>query len=304
MPDKPAAEVEITAPLVRDLVLSQAPRFAPDAEIGLDHEADGWDCSVWRLGRDLAVRLPRRALAAPLVLHEQRVLPELARLLAPTGLGVPEPLACGRPGYGYPWSWSIVPWFSGARGLDTSLRSRTGWVDRLAAALCALHVPAAPDHPVNPVRGVPLAMRARAVRGRIASLQGRIADEELSGLTGLWDAALQVPRWSGPPLWIHGDLHPGNLIAREEELIAMIDFGDVTGGDPAYDLSVAWTAFDQSARTRFRSLLGDRYDDAAWVRARGWAAAVALMLLDQSDDNPPYAALGVQTVRELLSSDN
>ena len=41
-------------------------------------------------------------------------------------------------------------------------------------------------------------------------------------------------------VWIHGDLHPGNLLVRDGRLSGVLDFGDVTAGDPATDLSVGW----------------------------------------------------------------
>lgn len=301
MPDKPAAEIEIGEGLVRALVDSQATRIPGVAARALAHAADGWDCSVWRLGDDLAVRLPRRALAAPLVLHEQEVLSEFAARLAPTGVGVPAPVVHGRPGFGYPWSWSVVPWFDGRSGVDLAPADRAGWALPLAAALLALHVEAPLRFPANPVRGVPLSRRARAVAGRFTSLRGRVPDPALSRLDELWDAALRAPAWSGAPLWIHGDLHPGNLIARGSDLVAIIDFGDVTAGDPAYDLAVAWLAFDTDGRDAFRMAVADRYDEATWTRAHGWAAAVVLMLLDQSDDNPGYLALGGDALAELMA---
>lgn len=301
MPDKPSAEFEIHEDLVRALVASQATRIPDAASLPLAHAADGWDCSVWRLGDDLAVRLPRRALAAPLILHEQEVLSEVAGRLAPTGVGVPAPVVHGRPGFGYPWSWSVVAWFHGQGGLGIPRATRSSWAPPLAAALLALHVAAPPRFPVNPVRGVPFARRERAVAGRFTSLRGRVPDTTLTRLHELWDAALDAPAWSGEPLWIHGDLHPGNLVARGSELVAIIDFGDVTAGDPAYDLAVAWLAFDPVGRAAFRTAAGDRYDADTWTRAHGWAAAVTLMLLDQSDDNPAYLALGTEAVTELTS---
>src|SRR5690606_34725290 len=101
---------------------------------------------------------------------------------------------------------------------------------------------------------------------------------------------------------IHGDLHPGNLIARSERLTGIIDFGDVTAGDPAYDLAVAWRAFDAEGRAAFIAATGDRYDGTTWTRAHGWAVAVTLILLGQSDDNPEYLELGRECLHELSVS--
>jgi aminoglycoside phosphotransferase (APT) family kinase protein len=300
MPDKPSAELEIGEELVRALVVSQATSLREVAALSLVHIAEGWDCSVWRLGSELAVRLPRRAVAAPLVLHEQRVLADVARRLSDSGVGVPTPVVAGVPGHGYPWSWSIVPWFEGTSGLGVPRQRRAGWAVPLARALLALHVAAPPDHPVNPVRGVPLEMRADAVDARLASLTGRVTDEALQSLRRLWSAALAAPPWGRAPVWLHGDLHPGNLVADGSQLVAIIDFGDVTAGDPAYDLAVAWLAFDASGRAEFVHALRDQYDAGDWTRAHGWAAAVTLMLLDQSDDNPEYARLGSESLAELM----
>ena len=299
MPDKPAAELEVREQLVRALVSSQAKAIPDAAKLSLAHAADGWDCSVWRLGDQFAVRLPRRALSAPLVLHEQAVLPNIASRLARSGVGVPAPIVAGRPELGYPWSWSIVPWFEGTAGLGIPRADRAGWAAPLAEALLALHVPAPPDHPVNPVRGVPLARRADVVAGRMESLRGRVPAVVLERAGGLWDAALDAPPWPGRPVWIHGDLHPGNLVARGSQLVAIIDFGDVTGGDPAYDLAVAWLAFDPEGRSAFLASAGDRYDQATWTRAHGWAAAFTLLLLDRSDDDPEYASLAADALQEL-----
>lgn len=303
MPDKPSAEISIDSELVRRILLSQAP--ARIATLPLTHVADGWDCALWRLGRDLAVRLPRRALAAPLIDHEQRALPLVAGAVEATGVRVPLPLFLGVPTPFYPWTWSIVPWFDGARGLDVPRPRRIGWADPLARALDALHQPGPFDAPRNPVRGVPLRVRAETVAGRFRALRerGALDAAHLARAEQLWRTALDAPEWSRAPVWIHGDLHPGNLVAQDDRLVAIIDFGDVTAGDPAYDLAVAWLAFDPAGRRTFVDATGDRYDDATWVRARGWAAAFAIVLLAQSDDDPDYASLGRGALRELTASD-
>lgn len=298
MPDKPAAEIRIDEALVRRLLELQAAEWA-DRPLRLI--AEGWDNVVWRLGDTHAVRLPRRALAAPLAANEQSALPAIAHRLAPTGVRVPAPIVAGRPDAGYPWAWSIVPWFDGTAGLDVPRAERGSWAVPLAAAVAALHVPAEPGYPVNPVRGVPLATRAAAVAERFERLRRRtdLDPALVRAAERAWDEASAAPPWSAPPMWIHGDLHPGNLVADGSRLVAIVDFGDVTAGDPAYDLGVAWVAFDDAGRSAFIEALDERYDAATWVRARGWAAAVTAMLLDASDDNPPYAALGREALEEF-----
>lgn len=300
MPDKPSAELQITAQLVRRL-LTQADAVVPNASaLPVSHVADGWDCAVWRLGDDLAVRLPRRALAAPLVRHEQRWLPELATRVGAMGLRLPTPLFAGAPDAGYPWPWSIVPWIKGVPGLQVSRSERTGWARPLADLLVALHRPAPADHPANPYRGMPLADRDAVVRERLEGLHSAGIDG-LDVLASLWERGVAAPAWGAPPVWIHGDLHPGNLIADGDRLTGVIDFGDITAGDPAYDLAVAWLAFDDIGRAAFIAATGSHYDESTWTRARAWAVSVTTMLLHHSDDDPAYAALGGEAAAELSS---
>jgi aminoglycoside phosphotransferase (APT) family kinase protein len=304
VPDKPAAEFAIHPALVRALLAAQATDRIPDAaSLTLEKVAEGWDSEVWRLGRDHAVRLPRRELAAPLVRHEQRVLPGIAARLEPLGVHVPAPLVAGVPACGYPWAWSVVPWIEGERGLDVPRAARSGWAGSLAAALVALHVDAPVDHPVNPVRGGPLAERAAAFEDRLATVRALdiIDGPTATELEAVWREGLRTAPWERRAVWIHGDLHPGNLVSHHGHLAGIIDFGDVTGGDPAYDLAVAWLAFDAGGRSAFRAATGGRYDTSTWRRAHAWAAAVTLMLLVHSDDNPDYADLGKDAAAEVVA---
>lgn len=306
MPDKPAAEVDIDESLVRVLLADQAERVIPDAvTLPLAKVAEGWDSEVWRLGARHAVRLPRRAVAAPLARHEQRALPDIARRLGAVGVRVPAPVVAGTPTEAFPWAWSVVPWIEGDRGMDVPRGDRSDWAETLAAALGALHVHAPAGHPVNPVRGGALATRAAAFRDRLAALRDAQAiDPATAGLLeDAWHAGLSAAPWSRAPVWIHGDLHPGNLVSHDGGLAGIIDFGDVTAGDPAYDLAVAWLAFDAGGRARFRAATSDRYDAATWRRARAWAAAVVLMLLLHSDDDPDYRALGTDAAADIIADD-
>jgi aminoglycoside phosphotransferase (APT) family kinase protein len=187
--------------------------------------------------------------------------------------------------------------------MDAPVAERGEWATTLADVLGALHSEAREDHPVNPFRGVPLATRGDAVADRLAALRdsGALDAKDATALGDVWHAGLAVGAWSRPPLWIHGDLHPGNLVTRDGRLAGIIDFGDVTAGDPAYDLAVAWLAFDTGGRERFIAASGSRYDTATWRRAHAWAAAVAMMLLVHNDDNPEYVALGRAAAAEVIA---
>ncbi|GAA4446288.1 aminoglycoside phosphotransferase family protein [Phytohabitans houttuyneae] len=286
--DTPAAEVDIDATLVHRLVRAQH----PDLDGPLRLVANGWDNVIYRLGADLCVRLPRRAVAVDLIRHEQRWLPALA---ARTGTVVPAPVRAGVPGEGYPWPWSICPWFEGRPAVDVPPPERAPAAAELAEFLARLHGPAPAGAPANPWRGVPLAARDPAVRERLA---GR------PDLLALWERLVSAPVWAGPPYWLHGDLHPGNLVlapSAPARLAAVIDFGDLTAGDPATDLAVAWLAFDAAGRAAFRA----RYDALTgmdpdtWVRARGWALNLGTAIGAQSADNPRMAAVSVHALAEV-----
>jgi aminoglycoside phosphotransferase (APT) family kinase protein len=294
--------------------------------------ANGWDNMLFRLGPDLLVRLPRRELAVPLVEHEQRWLPELAPRLP---LPVPAPVFAGRPlrrpEVEFPWPWSIVPWFEGEPlGLRPLARVEASTLARdLARFLHALHNPAPADAPLNPFRGGPLSGRAdptaKCLEPGSAAMVAVGSPQPAQRVRDRWHEALAQPDWSRPRCWLHGDLHPLNLVwrpaastdpagpddpspARGDEdgsppigrLVAVIDFGDITGGDPATDLAAAWWLFpDPDHRAEFRSQvrIGDSgVDDATWSRARGWALSVAATLVSRSADHPVLFELARRTL--------
>lgn len=298
MPDTPAAEVDVGEDLVRRLLVDQHPDLA---RLPLRPESNGWDNTVWRLGDHLAVRLPRRTVAARLVEKEQRWLPTLAeRVGAVSDVVLPVPVRVGRPAAGYPWPWSVVPWVAGRSAGTVAPAARTALADALAVVVRALHVPAPPDAPDNPVRSMPLAGRDDAVRGRLAAASLPRRDE----VAELWGELSTTSPWEGPATWIHGDLHPHNLVVDDDgALAAVIDFGDLTAGDPATDLATAWMTFDAVGRARFRTLLADRYDEATWRRAKGWALSIATAMVVMSDDDEVIRAIGRHTLDEVLDDE-
>jgi aminoglycoside phosphotransferase (APT) family kinase protein len=291
---RPPAEVDVTTDLVRTLLRQQHPDLA---DLSLRPASSGWDNVTLRLGDRLAVRVPRRLNAAGLVENEQVWLPVLAPRL---GVDVPVPVRVGRPSADFPWAWSVVPWFTGRPATSMPPARRRRLAVPLADVVARLHVPAPDDAPVNPVRGVPLARRDSAVQERLAS--GAVPEPDR--VRRVWQHALAAPPWPGPPLWIHGDLHPANLIVGEQgDLRAVLDFGDVAAGDPATDLAAAWLAFEAGGRRRFRDrLAGHSGADAdTWVRARGWALVMATAVLVHSDDDPVFARLAREGLAQVLA---
>lgn len=286
------ADIEIDVPLVRRLVAAQHLDLLD--EIAFFDK--GWDNALFRLGERLLVRLPRRAAAAGLIAHELRWLPELAPRL---DVDVPVPVRVGHPDAHFPWSWSIVPWFDGRAVASASHPERERLAVDLARFVGQLHAPAPADAPVNPVRGVPLARRDPAVRRRLASRLLPASRE----LAALWGRLVAVPDWKGPALWLHGDLHPLNLVLDATgHLSAVVDFGDLCGGDPATDLAVAWLAFGPQERAGFRAGVDAvaGYDRHTWQRARGWALVLASAILEGSAPNSPMLEIAHHALGQVL----
>jgi len=283
-------EVRIDAAAVRRMVDAQFPRWStlplgPVASAGTDN-------ALFRLGTTMVVRLPRVAWATQQADKERLWLPRLAPLLP---LPIPEPLAHGDPAEGYPWSWSVYRWLPGTTASAAPQGRPAASALALARFLAAMQRidpdggPPPGEH--NFHRGEALATRDAATREAIAALDGRV-----DGLaaTRAWDEALDAPAWSGPPTWVHGDLHAGNLLVRDGTVSAVIDFGGLGVGDPACDLMVAWTFLTAGAREVLRRSLaaaGGVVDDAAWARGRGWALSMAVVALAYYwSTNPPLAA--------------
>jgi aminoglycoside phosphotransferase (APT) family kinase protein len=292
-----ADEFEIDADLVRRLLEKQFPQWA-DRDLRRV-ESSGTDNAIFRVGDDLAARLPRLERAADQVDKEHVWLPRLAPRLP---LDVPVPVARGAPADGYPWSWSMTPWFEGETASEARLPDLRRAALDLAGFLRALERvdpsegPPPGDH--NFGRGVPLAERDEDTRAAIAALDGVV---DVSAVTAAWDEALRAPEWDGPLVWIHGDLAEGNLVVRDGRLVAVIDFGGLAVGDPACDLMIAWTLFSGESREAFRAELS--IDDAMWARGRGWALSWALVFVPYYlETNPVGVRAALETIDRVLAS--
>ncbi len=291
-----ADEVITDVALVRRLLAAQFPQWA-DLPIERVHSA-GTDNAIYRLGDDMAVRMPRIHWAVGMVDKEYQWLPRLAPHLP---LAIPVPLAKGLPGEGYPWHWTVCEWLDGENVKIERIADANQMATDLAHFITVLHgidsSSGPPPGQHNVFRGVPLATRDASTRAAIASLDGMIDTETA---TAVWEAALQTPAWSGTPVWIHGDLQSGNLLAVEGRLCAVIDFGCLGVGDPACDVMGAWTLFSASARIVFRAALP--VDDATWARGRGWALSFGVGAVSHyKDTNPVLAGIARRTIDEVLA---
>ncbi len=253
--------------LVRALLRDQHPDLA---DLELRAVSGGWDNQLWRLGAELAVRLPRTERAPALLHQEQTWLPMLARRLP---LPTPVPVRTGTPSSLFEHTWTIARWVEGEPA-DRAPITRIEAAEVLAGFLRALHHQAPADAPANPSRGVPLAGLA-GVAGWFEVLAGH---PDADAAREVWDSAVAAPAWPGAPRWLHGDLHPANVVVRDGMLAGVIDFGDLCAGDPATDLGAAWLLLPAGAASRFFDAYA-RADDATITRARGWAVLRALNLI-------------------------
>ncbi|GAC1577600.1 MAG: aminoglycoside phosphotransferase family protein [Ktedonobacteraceae bacterium] len=289
-------EVDVDVSLVGRLLAAQFPLWA-NLPIEPIHSV-GTDNAIYRLGNDMAVRLPRIEGATWQVDKEHQWLPRLAPLLP---LAIPTPLVKGTPGEGYPWHWSVYQWLEGETMTIEHIADPNQAACDLAQFVTALQRidPSGGPHPGihNFFRGAPLLTRDAETRTAIASLDGML---DTSAVTAAWDAALQVPVWHGLSVWLHGDLSPLNLLVQQNRLSAVIDFGGLGVGDPACDLIVAWNFLSAETRDVFRTVL--QVDDATWARGRGWALSVGLIALPYYQrTNPVLASISRHTIDEVLA---
>ena len=289
-------EIEVDDALVAALVAAQFPHLAG---VPVRIVAAGWDNVIARVGDDVAARLPVRESAVPLLVNEQRWLPVLAPTLS---VATPVPLGRGRRGETYPWPWSLVPWFAGPTALDRppSVAAQGRFADELAVFLRGLHQPAPDDAPHNAFRGVPLAARDELARSHLAQLAAAGWTLSVAAETR-WRQVVDAPAPT-ERRWLHGDTHPGNLMVDESgRLRAVLDWGDLCGGDVASDLVIAWMSLEPGPRRRLRAAIG--VDDATWARGQGWALAIGLALMTSPRADARYRSLGERTVGAVLAED-
>ncbi|WP_274034324.1 aminoglycoside phosphotransferase family protein [Streptomyces sp. MMBL 11-1] len=262
-------EIEITADLVRGLLQEQHPDLAG---LAVREVTGGWDNQQWRLGGELAVRMPRTERAPELQRKERRWLPVLAPRLP---LPVPNPVRTGEPSVRFPKPWTIMTWVPGEPLDRTSISRGDHAAGALADFLRALHVAAPADAPAGSDRGGHPGLHTEGFDHFFhAVVPEGVADE----VRAVWEDAVAAPGWEGPPVWVHGDLHPANVVVSDGTLSGVIDFGDLFAGDPAWDLAAAWVVLPGGAASRFFDAY-ERADGATIRRARGLAALKSLFLM-------------------------
>jgi aminoglycoside phosphotransferase (APT) family kinase protein len=285
-----ADEVATDAGLVRRLLRSQHPQWA---ELPIERVASaGTDNAMYRLGDELAVRLPRIHWAVENVAKERKWLPVLAPQLP---LAVPLPVAAGEPEAEFPYPWGIVQWLPGELATLERLGDPIRAAHDLAhfvRALQRIDATGGPHHK----RGRPLRRADAAVRAAIAALRGEVDAE---ALTKAWNRALAAPDYAGPPRWFHGDLAYLNLLAQDGELTGVIDWGTCGVGDPAIETIIAWNLFPPPARAAYRAALD--VDDAMWERGKGWVLTTVIGVPYYRDSNPTLVATQIRGINAVLA---
>jgi aminoglycoside phosphotransferase (APT) family kinase protein len=291
----PASDLEIDGNLIYRLLAEQHPDLAHLPIYPVDV---GWDNAMFRLGEQFCVRLPRRKAAASLIEHEQTWLPLLAEQLP---IPVPVPLRIGTQSQDYPWRWSVLPWLPG-RSADQSPPD-ANQAELFGLFLNSLHQPAPPHAPQSPVRGVPLSQRAKSIEERMQRLEAktRLITEVIKST---WQAALQAPIDSHG-FWLHGDLHPRNVLVQYGVITGIIDWGDITSGDAATDLASIWMLFsDRKDRLKALAAYGE-VSTATLLRAKGWAILFGVLLVDTGlIDHPRHRAMGEKILNHVSQDIN
>ncbi|PGT19421.1 aminoglycoside phosphotransferase family protein [Bacillus cereus] len=258
----------------------------------------GHDNRTFHLGDQMSVRLPSDVAYAPQVEKENKWLPLLSKELS---LPISSPIAKGNPCEEYPWPWSINKWIEGETVTKENVRDLNEFAADLGSFLVALQSIDASDGPIagahNFYRGGLISVYDKEARDAIENNKD-VFDETV--LKHLWGLALQST-WKRKPVWVHGDVAPGNLLVKDGKLCAVIDFGILGVGDPACDAAMAWTFFDQNSRNIFKEIL--RMDEETWNRARGWALWKALITYDANKGSNKKVAEESYRVIQVIVDD-
>lgn len=277
----PEAHPSISHDAVQALLNDQHPALGA---LELGPRYDGWDSAMFRLGDDLAVRLPRTEGAVRFLLAETSWVPQLC-----VGWDFPFPrfVAFGEPGHGYPWEWAVVTWLPGDTADEAPLDASEG--PTLGRALAQVHVAAPADAPYNDEQSIPMTARDAKVRQRVpllAATPGLLgARLDVDAAMEVWERALDAPE-TDERVWSHADLHGANVLVHGGAFGGIVDWGSMAACDPAVDLGFAHSLIPragiEAALAEYGRLTG-RDDDAFLARVRGIALAkcVGIAMVDR-----------------------
>lgn len=264
------ADVDVTPVLAARLIDAQFPELAP-ARVEL--LATGWDNAAFTVNAEWIFRLPRRKLGAECLENEIRWVPGLATSIP---LPITAPARVGQPQDGYPYSFAGYRRIKGDPACMTAVSARVA--RSLGEALAALHrIPVPEDAPGDALKRSDLAKRFERSQEPTDRLAAR--GEPIAPARRRMESLLGTAAWSGRRSWLHGDLYARHVLLRDGALAGLIDWGDVHAGDPALDLSIAFSLFDGRDRDAFLDAYGGS-DAATLDRARFRALHYGLILTD------------------------
>ena len=296
--------MEITEDLIRDLLRDQ---HADLADLSIRRVEGGWGNQMWRLGDGLAVRIQHMDSAPDHQLKERRWLPFLAPRLP---LPIPVPVRHGEPSRRSAKTWTVMTWVPGVP-LDYGAITRGEHAaETLALFLRALHAPAPAEAPVDTTgHGAHPQDCSAGFHHFFSSLEPDAIGPDAKDLHAVWEDAVAASAWDKPPVWVHGDLHPANVVVQDGTLAGVVDFGDMFAGDPAADLAAAWVLLPAGMADRFFDSYAEA-DVATVRRARGLAVlkSLFLMLMGQNGDRglpggkPGWGRLGRAALDRALET--
>ena len=291
-----ARQLLIPVETVRALVAEQFPEWA---ELVVEPVlAEGTVNAIFRIGDRLTARFPLELQDVADVRMWLRVEAEASRrLVGRTRFPVPEPVALGEPGHGYPLPWSVQTWLPGATATAADPSDSAGFADDLAEFIAD-------------VRSIGTGERIFSGRGRGGDLRSH--DEwvetclrksekllDVPRLRMIWEELHDLPRVA-PDVMTHGDLVPGNVLVCAGRLAGVLDCGGLGPADPALDLVAAWHLLEAGPRRLFRSKL--QCDDLEWNRGKAWAFEQALGLVwYYVETNPTMSHVGRRTLERIVA---
>ncbi len=265
-------ELPIDADLLASLVTRERPEWT---DLPVTPVGGGTDNLMFKLGDDLLVRIPRTPGGVASLRNEREWMPRLAPSLP---VRIPEPVHAGSPSDLFPLEWSVYRWIEGAPPTTETVTDWAQFGADLAAFVRDLHridlMGASRAGSLSWYRGGGLREPESWVAPAFAASGPLIGDViDIDRLERWWREALALPDSPAPPVWLHGDLRPGNVLANDGRLHAVIDFGALSVGAPDAEHATVWD-LPLAARRAYWDALD--LDEPTWLRARGWAIAVAI----------------------------
>ncbi len=286
-------EVATSVDLVRAMLRAQHPQWAnlpitPSDERGTDH-------AIYRVGDALAVRLPTIHWAASQPAKEHRWLNRLGPQFP---LELPIPIVLGEPAEGFPYQWIVVPWLDGERATEQAMPDPEPLIEDLAAFTSALQRIDPTKGPAPIDRDRALVYRDEALRAAVEATRGEV---DSAAVLASWNQSMSAPEWDGVGVWVHGDLAPGNVLCRNGQLTAVIDWGAACVADPARDALCAWNFYGGDHAAEFRAAM--HVDDSTWLRARGFALSGAVESLAYYRHTDPQRVADAHRVLRRIFAD-